>query len=666
LAGSESANPIGDHKGLRRIPPKAVLSRAHNKRRGLKSMSDYERNAAANRPSPDGRRCADIRKYLLATAVGVAMFAASSAVAQQASAPAGASPGSAGADAASIVELQPAPLTAANVITLADNSMATNAAPSSAASDEVLAQNTPAPAPAAAAAPPAPDLGDNFFERFWNWEKLEWGKPSAPSDPNAPPSNRAGWADAPQTTPPMPFTDWPYGGTTLIGDNRTASVDSPLMVALAPSGFGKWLAATGIQAYGWVDVGGNVSTSTTKLSNNVNNGAKGPVGGNSPAAYDYNPNSVELNQAVIYIERTPDTVQTDHIDWGFRFSAIYGSDYRYTTSYGLASYQLLNHNNQVGYDFPMVYGELYVPKVFDGLVVRVGRYISLPDIEAQLAPNNYMYSHSITYTFDNYTNEGIQATVAVNKNVMLQLGVSVGSETTLWNAGAMETNFLPGNPLYRGRTFLKDPGAVPSVTGCARFHTNSDHDNLYLCADAINSGTYGYNNLQWYGATYYHKFTDKFHVSVESYNLFERNVPNINNVNNVAGFPGGVPAIIAGGGTPFSPQYIPFNAPDAAQCKSHTALTCTANAYSFLTYWNYEPDPLDNISLRLEWYDDAEGQRTGFAAVYYDVGLGLQHWLSPQIELRPEITWYHASVPAFNDGTKTQQVVVSGDAIIHF
>ena len=76
--------------------------------------------------------------------------------------------------------------------------------------------------------------------------------------------------------------------------------------------------------------------------------------------------------------------------------------------------------------------------------------------------------------------------------------------------------------------------------------------------------------------------------------------------------------------------------------------------------------PRDNISLRTEWFDDTVGQRTGVAAVYEDLGIGLQHWLSPQIELRPEITWYHASVPAFDDGTKTQQVVVSGDAIIHF
>ena len=124
----------------------------------------------------------------------------------------------------------------------------------------------------------------------------------------------------------MPFTEWPYGGTTALGVNRPNSVDSPLMVAIANTGLGKFLANNNIQIYGWTDVGGNLSTNTRR------------PGGNAPIGYSYTPNTVQLDQAVIYIERTPDTVQKDHIDWGFRVSGIYGENYRYTTSYGLASY----------------------------------------------------------------------------------------------------------------------------------------------------------------------------------------------------------------------------------------------------------------------------------------------------------------------------------------
>ena len=70
-------------------------------------------------------------------------------------------------------------------------------------------------------------------------------------------------------------------------------------------------------------------------------------------------------------------------------------------------------------------------------------------------------------------------------------------------------------------------------------------------------------------------------------------------------------AAIAGGGTPFSPQYIPFNAPDAAQCKDVHTLTCTATAQGVVAYWNYQFSPLDNLSLRTEYYNDPQGQRTG-------------------------------------------------------
>ena len=86
-------------------------------------------------------------------------------------------------------------------------------------------------------------------------------------------------------------------------------------------------------------------------------------GGNAPAAYSYNPNTVQLDQAVLYIERLPDTVQKDHIDWGFRLAPIYGENYRYTTAYGLWSYQLLNQNKNNGYDMPMAYGEVFIPWV---------------------------------------------------------------------------------------------------------------------------------------------------------------------------------------------------------------------------------------------------------------------------------------------------------------
>jgi hypothetical protein len=56
-------------------------------------------------------------------------------------------------------------------------------------------------------------LGDDLLTGFYRYYALEWGHDGPPSDPKAPPSRRsdAVWAATPQSTPPMPFTEWPYG-----------------------------------------------------------------------------------------------------------------------------------------------------------------------------------------------------------------------------------------------------------------------------------------------------------------------------------------------------------------------------------------------------------------------------------------------------------------------
>jgi hypothetical protein len=497
-------------------------------------------------------------------------------------------------------------------------------------------------------------LGTSFMERLFNYYRLEWGHASAPADPKAPPSRRPETEvpPTPQSNPPMPFAEWPYGGTTNLGVTRPSSIDSPLMAALGNTNVGSWMNDNHIQIYGWIDPGGNLSTNTVR-------------GGNAPAAYSYNPNTVQLDQAVVYIERLPDTVQRDHIDWGFRIAPIYGENYRYTTAYGLWSSQFLNQNLNNGFDMPMAYGELFIPQVMDGLMLRLGRFISIPDIEAQLAPNNYMYSHSMTYTFDNYTNTGLEATMAVSKNWIVQAGLVVGTESLPWHVGVKIANPDP-NPLFPNTTMLKDPGAQPSITLGVRWTSDNGNDDLNIVADGINNGTWGYNNLQWYGFTYYHKFNDQWHISIESYNEHQNNVPNL--LNGVA------TAAIANGGTPFSPQYMPFNAPNGAICKNAVLVSCTASFQTALMYLNYKATPLDNISYRAEFVDDFQGQRTGTKTAYLETGIGWQHWFSPQIEIRPEVSYYRSlNAFAFNGNpnfgiapNKNFAIIGAADMIFHF
>ena len=240
----------------------------------------------------------------------------------------------------------------------------------------------------------------HFAQAYWDDWKGVAGDSSEPA--------RRGYP-APVSSPPFPFSDWPYGGSPTIGAPDSAG--GPLMTALYSGENGKAWENSRIKIYGWVNAGFNVSTSDKHY-------------GNAPAAYYIQPNSVQLDQTALYIERVPDTVQADHFDWGFRLTQLYGLDYRFTTANGYFSQQLLRENNKNGYDPVMAYVDLYWGQIAQGMNIRIGRYISLPDIEAQLAPDNYTYSHSILYTYDAYTQTGINATTRLNDHWMVQVGQS--------------------------------------------------------------------------------------------------------------------------------------------------------------------------------------------------------------------------------------------------
>jgi len=500
-----------------------------------------------------------------------------------------------------------------------------------------------------------------FFGRFIQAYKDEWYK-LPPADPNAPcshrpcPGDKSVFPPAPETAPPYPFTEWPMGGVSNIGASVPNAVDSPLMKALAPTDVGKALDAAHIQMYGWVNPGANISTSKSTSNGNF---------GNAPTAYSYRADRMELNQAVLYVERVPDTVQKDHVDWGFRASMIYGTDYRYTTGYGYSSWQLTKSNNDYGYDYPMMYGEVYVPYIAQGALFRVGRFIAIPDTEAQLAPNNFMFSHSLTYGFDNYTTTGGIATVQLTKNWAVQAGILVGTDTAPWQN------------LDRGRK--------PSGVAAISWASDTNYDRLYFIADGLNGGQYGYNNLQWFGMTYYHKFNEKWHLTFESYVEFEKGVPNILNPY----YSGGPVA-----GDPATNSFVGLtNYGNFAACKQGTTLTCEAYYHTMLAYLNYRIDDFNNLSWRAEWVHDAQGQRTGTSylgsgTIYRSIGMGWQHWMGPQIEWRPEIVYYNssgakafgnyggpgliASQPgsACNSGGpacgQRDLTVVSADVIVHF
>jgi hypothetical protein len=436
-------------------------------------------------------------------------------------------------------------------------------------------------------------LQGNFFQRFGEFYWRDWtGKlPSTPA-----PERRA--LEAPMDSPPFPSTDWGYGGSPTIGVPDTNVY--PLMAAL-----GKENNRT--KVYGWVAGSFNVSTSSKN---------------SFPVSYDIFPNRIEMNQAVVYVERLPNTVQNTHFDWGFHLTAFYGIDYRFTTAKGFFSQQLLQKNHVYGFDPVLEYLDLYFP-VMQGLNIRIGRFLSVPGIEAQLAPNNYNMTHSLLYTIDPFTDTGAIATLKLSKQWLVQAGVSASHDVAPWTVDRRA-----------------------SLIACLDYSTASNRDNFYACANGINNGQYAYNNLQDYDGTWYHKFNSKWYSATEAWYMYENNVPNV--AGNVA-----------------NPVPIELGA-NGAFCAAGE-VKCTAPEWAFVNYINRKVNSTLLVGFRSDMLNDKKGQRTGIAGRYTENTLYATKYIGSTIMLRPEIRFDHSwDRLGYNNGTARNQFFFGGDLIYKF
>ena len=443
------------------------------------------------------------------------------------------------------------------------------------------------------------DCRIGFFSRL-GAAYAEDAHPAA-ADPNATaPTRRA--MESPFSSPPFPSAEWQLGGVAYPIGVPNLNSQYPLEKALGCTAFGHWMQDNRVEIYGWINPSANISTSSDSAF---------------PLSYATRPNRVEFNQLLLRIERLPDTVQTDHIDWGFHFDNLYGYDYHFTTMKGVLSNQLLNNPNPneplngkvYGYDPMLFYGDIYIPWIAQGMVVRVGRWLSLPDIEAQFSPNNYLVTHSILYTVDPYTQMGVMTTTKLSDQWTVQLGVNGSNDVALWNHAA-----------------------TASLQACVRWVSASNDDMLYPCVNNYNHANYGYNNVQMFVATWGHRFSQNVHMLTEAYHMYGRNIPGFGR------------ADAAGNATPGS-----------------------TGEFGIVNYVNVELNPANMISIRNEWYNDEKGQRTGYATKYTSHTIGMTHWVSADIEIRPEIRYEHSyDVPAYDGGKKSNQTTALVDLILHF
>lgn len=441
-----------------------------------------------------------------------------------------------------------------------------------------------------------PDPNANgFLHRFYKAYYDQFFPPETPEPEEPEPARRTN--PSPWRSPPFPVNE--YQGYPLLGVPYSGLTD-PIQKALeGDSDWGQAIKDSRIKFSGWVTAFGDVANSRNS---------------NVPASYWINPNTIGLDQLVFRLERYADTVQQDHIDWGFRSIGMYGQDYRYTTAGGWGSNQLLKHNMLDGWDPVEQYFNIYIPGFLAGTDIRVGRWIACPDIESQYAPDNFLGSHSILFTYDTYTQTGIMITQALDDRWILQAVLHAGTDMAPWY-----------------------PGATPTMAFGARWVSRDNSDAFYTWVNALNTAEFrhfnqynqplGHDNFNYAVTTWEHSFGHGILTKTEAYFMWQRDAEL--------------------GGTPSAGPIKPYGGGGG----DGTLLPGTSLAYGVLNYSMVALSERTYFTVRNEWYRDERGMRTGVAGNYTSHTVGISHQFNDVMMVRPEIGYYRNwNNPAFDNG----------------
>ena len=438
---------------------------------------------------------------------------------------------------------------------------------------------------------------EGFLKRLSQAYANDW-QGTADSGPEPP--RRA--LPSPLNSPPFPNSDWSYGGSPEIGAPDTNV--PPLMEALYGGSNGDAWEQSRVKVYGWLEGSFNLSTSHDS---------------NYPAAYDIFSNRAELDQAVLYVERIPDTVQTDHFDWGFHLSGLFGTSYRFTTNLGYFSGQLLDDHRQYGFDPVLEYVDLYFPRL-----PRDSTSASAASSRFRVSKRNWLPITTSTPT---------RCCMRLTRLPIPASWLPSSSMTAGWSSW--------GSP--RAMMWLPGPRTrKPSATACISYTFNHGNDNVYPCVNGLNNGRYAYNNLQMFDNTWYHKFNASWHMATEAWYMYQRDVPSV------------------------SGPLLPEKGTNGAFCAAGQ-IRCTAPEWAMVNYVEKQLSAKNYISIRTDFLDDMKGQRTGFKTRYAEETLMWGHWVGSTVFFRPELRFDRAfDRRAYDYGTRQSQFQLAMDVIFKF
>jgi hypothetical protein len=354
---------------------------------------------------------------------------------------------------------------------------------------------------------------------------------------------------------------------------------------------GTWLGAllddNRLYATGWIEQ--SYTASTDKVSNVT-------------VVWNDRANRYLLQQAWVRFGRSVVTSGTTEPSFGFQIDDLNGSDYRFTLPRGLWNSQLDNHvpgsQNLYGVDLIQEYVSMYVPTFFQGVEFRVGRLYTPWGVESLEAVSTPLLSRSYAFNWSPpFTHCGGGFYVTFNKKWSGVFLLTNGNDV-FWGDPSEELRFV-------GNLRWVQPGGRNTVTfatslGRAKFNpayaTPPQQTTVALATEP-----FGRNNFNAFDLVYTHQFSTVLQYQLECIYAYQFNVPQ---------------AALAVG------SYNGF-----------------ANWFSAAHYLIWTMSPKWSSIIRYENFDDAQGQRTGFAGLYTAITTGVQYRINKSMIVRPELRY---------------------------
>jgi hypothetical protein len=296
-------------------------------------------------------------------------------------------------------------------------------------------------------------------------------------------------------------------------------------------------------------------------------------GTNLPMGFNYLPNDFALQQAWFRFDRPVVTSGTTDPTFGFRSDWVVGIDYRFILARGLFSNQLTADHGN-----PDTYG-------FDPVQFYGEAYFPTVAQGMDVKVGRFFALYGVE-TIDAPSNYFLSHSYTDIYDPYTHTGIV--TTTKLSDAWTVQAGLVLGSD-----DFI-DPVDNPTFIGSVKW-TASDQRDTVLFNAILDDGRFNqardFHNPELFDLIYTHKFSDRFTYLSEALFGFTTNVPAIG----------------------------------------------TAEWFGLPNYFNYQWTPRLATNLRLEIFDDIQGQRTGFPGLYEDVTASVSFQPIKAVTIRPEL-----------------------------